>query len=77
MASGEFDTLAGLEVQRAKQRRHRDRCHLPRLPRVRRCSTAALAQYVHVVMGSWQLFLKVYGHEDLAHARFTVRDCEL
>ena len=73
MSSGEFDSLAGLEAQRAKQRHHRERCHLPRLPRVRRCATAVLAHYIASVLGSLASFLNVYGHEDLAHAKFTVR----
>ena len=73
MSSGEFDSLAGLEAQRAKQRHHQDGCHLPRLPRVRRCATAVLANYVASVLGCLSSFLDVYGHEDLAHAKFTVR----
>ena len=73
MSSGEFDALAHLEALRTKTAAHVQRACLPRLPRVCRCSTGVLANYEATVLRRLSSFLGVYGHEDLAQAKLTVR----
>ena len=74
MSSCESDTFAGLEAQSTKLKRLRELIPQPRLPRVRRCDAGVFANYAATVLSSLPSILKLYGHEDLAHAKLTVRD---